>query len=105
MKQLKNNKSPGPDNILNEMLKHGQSELIPVLTKLFNLVYSSMKFPNIWKSSYIVTVHKSGNKMDPGNYRGITLNSCVAKVLSSILNKRIHTYFNSRPNGEGLTKF
>jgi hypothetical protein len=36
--KLKLNKSPGFDNILNNMLKIGQSILLPSLKKIFNLV-------------------------------------------------------------------
>ena len=34
-------------------------------------------------------IHKSGSKYDPNNYRGITLTSCLGKLFSTVLYKRI----------------
>lgn len=37
----------------------------------------------------IAPIFKSGNKLDPGNYRGICVSSYLGKLFSSILNHRI----------------
>ena len=37
----------------------------------------------------IVPVHKDGPRLDPGNYRGITIISCLGKLFLSILNARL----------------
>ena len=39
--------------------------------------------------SYIVPIHKGAAKSDPGNYRGISLLSCLGKFFLSIINKRL----------------
>ena len=37
-KEMKCKKSPGPDQILNEMIKYGSEKLLVAINKLFNLV-------------------------------------------------------------------
>jgi len=89
---LKNGKASGPDGISNEMIKYGQHVLIKPLTKLFNNVLANRIYPSKWAHGYISPIYKSGNPLDPSNYRGITITSCVAKVLNSVLNNRLETY-------------
>ena len=55
--KLKLNKSPGLDNISNNMLKNGQSILLPSLKTMFNACLSSGRYPKIWADGYITTIH------------------------------------------------
>ena len=73
---LKNNKASSFDQILNEMLKFGQTYIIDPLCKLFNNILSTGKFPVVWAKGIIVPIFKSGEKCNPSNYRGITIGSC-----------------------------
>jgi hypothetical protein len=41
--------------------------------KLFNLILDSGKYPSAWRKSFIILIHKSGDKSDLNNYRGISL--------------------------------
>jgi hypothetical protein len=45
------------------------------------------------ETSIYHTSHKSGNKNDLNNYRGISLQNCIAKLFSSALNKRLMTHY------------
>jgi hypothetical protein len=45
---LKNNKASSFDQILNEMLKFGQTYIIDPLCKLFNNILSTGKFPVVY---------------------------------------------------------
>ena len=69
--KLKLNKSPGLDNISNNMLKNGQSILLPSLKTIFNACLSSGRYTKIWADGYIITFHKANDITDPNNYRGI----------------------------------
>lgn len=93
---LKNNKSTGFDAIGNEMLKYGQSYLLNSLQKLFNSILSSGKFPSEWCLGYISPIYKNGCKDDPSNYRGITINSCVGKLFTKLLNIRLEKFLKER---------
>lgn len=76
LKSLKSNKSCGPDNITNEMLKKCSPELQNALQKLLNLILSSGVFPEVWNTGLISPIFKSVDKTDPNqNYRGICVNN------------------------------
>ena len=40
----------------------------------------------------LVPIHKSGDKTNPSNYRAIAISSCLSKLFTSILNKRLVSY-------------
>lgn len=82
---LKNRKAPGLDNINNELLKYGGDTLVDEIHTLFNKIYEKMELPEQWKQSITIPVFKKGDKMDPQNYRGISLLSTVSKVFTKIL--------------------
>ena len=90
--KLKNKKSCGLDGIKNEMLKSGQTYLIPCIVKLFNSFLSKGVYPKKWKTGYIKPIYKAEDPLQPSNYRGITIMSCVSKLFNSILNERLQSY-------------
>ena len=66
------------------------------LTKpLLNLILKSANFPQRWFEDHIVPLYKTVEKSDPGNYRGLTLSSCIGKLFTQILNKRLTTFIES----------
>jgi hypothetical protein len=83
LRLLKNRKSPGPDGILNEMLKYGGTELITHLTQLFQRIFRLGTIPKAWKQSTIIPLFKKGSKTNPDNYRGITLLNTTLKLFTS----------------------
>ena len=86
---LRNGKSPGFDSISNEMLQCLREARPDILRKIFNSILKSPKTIDKWSISMINPLHKSGSKMDPDNYRGISLISCFSKFFSAILNIRL----------------
>ena len=73
IKQLKLNKSGGPDKLINEFLINGKHILTNTLCKLFNKIFEIGYFPDEWSEGYVIPLHKKGSLNDVGNYRGITL--------------------------------
>jgi hypothetical protein len=53
LKSLKNAKTCGFSLIVNEMIKYNQILLIPLLTKFFNIIYTTETYPSIWACGYI----------------------------------------------------
>ena len=90
--KLKLGKAVGLDCISGEILKICSQRMIPWLKKIFNSILQLGKYPNTWSEGIINTLHKSGNVQDPNNYRGITITSCLGKLFSIILNKRLECF-------------
>ena len=88
-KKLKLGKASGYDNSCNEMLIGLIKTYPKVLLRLFNAVLSSSEVIPDWALGMVVPIFKDGSKMDPSNYRGITLISCLGKLFLSILNNRL----------------
>ena len=89
VKKLKNKKAASSNLIKNEILKASCEILMNVYIKLFNLVLDTGIYPSFWCDGLITPILKTGDKSDPGNYRGICVSSCLGKLFSSILNHRL----------------
>lgn len=89
IKHLKSNKSAGLDGILAEMLKCSSSRILPLLEQLFNAIFDTGQYPEVWTQAVIIPIHKAGSKDNPDNYRGVSLLSILGKVFAHILNKRL----------------
>ena len=92
IKKLKNEKSPGFDNILNEFLKINTSLFKNTLLSIFNTLFSKGYFPKVWSVGVIIPIFKKGNINQAENYRGITLLSCVGKLFTSMINQRLNEW-------------
>ena len=60
-----------------------------IYLKIFNLIFSAVLFPDTCSQGLIKPIHKKGDKMNPDNYRDITLLCCFGKLFTSIINDRI----------------
>jgi hypothetical protein len=92
IKNLKKNKSVGLDRVSNEMLCYSQHIMVPVLTKLFNIILRSGQYPSQWCKGYVVPIFKNGDPLLPTNYRGVTILNSMAKLFNSVLNNRLNTF-------------
>ena len=91
---MKNDKAPGADGIMVEVLKYAclDDPSIQFLTDIFNSILITETFPEIWSSGIIIPIHKKGDKDCTTNYRGITLLPVIAKVFTSILAERLRDW-------------
>ena len=89
-KILKAGKGTGIDTLRNEMLRP-LVELYPqLIIKTFNDIITQEKdLCKDWLHSLITAIHKKGAKDDPGNYRGISLMSCLGKLFLTVINNRL----------------
>ena len=62
--------------------------LIHYLFFLINLLIFHI-FPKIWKESYIIPLHKFGNKNEVSNYRGIAKLCSIPKVFEQLLTNQL----------------
>ena len=93
VRKLKNNKSNGADDILNEHIKSTLPRMIDIYTKLFNIVLNSGIIPESWTYGIINPIYKNkGDAFEAKNYRPITLLSCMGKLFTSIIKNRLQTF-------------
>ena len=98
LNKIKTGKSSGPDKILNEVIKYSKPIILNAYTKLFNIILKTGCYPKSWEQSYIIAIHKSGDKTNLNNYRGIALMNCLSKIFSAILNARLKNFMGDKYN-------
>ena len=89
---LKSNKSPGLDNISNNMIKYSQTVLLKNLQKKNNFCLSSGIYSNSQANGYITVIHKGNDPTDPNNYRGITITGAIGKVFNGVLSLKLDKF-------------
>ena len=89
---LQNNKSSSFDRVTNEMLKAGRHYVYKPILILFNKILDSSTYPSMWKLDILTPLHKSGEKSDTNNYRGIAVSSCFGKLFNKMLQKRFEKF-------------
>ena len=95
LKGLKNNKSSSFDRINNEMLKTGGKVVKSAFLHLFNSIQASSFYPTLWKKDILHPIHKSDEKNDPNNFRGIAISSCFGKLFTKLLKNRLESFCNN----------
>ena len=89
IKQLKNNKAPGWDEIPADILKLGGDELAKLLHLLISLIWNTEQIPEDLRDAIIVALFKKDDRSECGNYRGLSLLTSAGKVLGRILPNRL----------------
>ena len=89
IQSLKNNKACGMDKISAETLKAGGEPMRQLLLTIINVAWSEGNTPQDWSKGLITPVYKMGDKLDPSNYRAITLLSIPGKVFCRMILNRI----------------
>ncbi len=106
VKGLKTGKAAGEDGLLNEFLKESNTEILTVITKLFNLCLKFGIYP--WNTTLVSPLHKKGCPHDPDNYRAIAVGSNLGKLFSGILLSRLLEFRKQHcpdtPNQQGFCK-
>lgn len=96
---LKNCKSSatGLDEISYPMLQNLPLDSLKILLSIYNQIWISGIFPEIWRRSVIVPICKPAkDPKDCKNYRPISLISCVSKTLEKMVNTRLRWILESK---------
>ena len=92
---LKNNKSPGTDDILNEFIIAAPDMMRSKLQILFNKILSEGKIPALWKEAIIIPIYKKGKDTNTENYRGISLLNSTYKLFTGCIQARLKNWLDS----------
>ena len=87
------NKGHGHDDISIRMIKICDKSLLKPLTVLFRNSIKSSCYPDIWKKSNIIPVHKKNNKQLVENYRPISLLPILVKYSKILFSIEFITFY------------
>ena len=87
--ELKNNKSPGIDEVVAELTKNGGNQLITFFHKLCIAIWMKKEWPVDWVNSIFVPIPKRGDVLQCNNNRTIALISHCSKILLKIISNRM----------------
>ena len=90
--RLSSSPSCSLDQITALMLKEAKTELLPILSHLFNLSISKRTFPEAWKISKVTPLFKAGRMDSSENYRPISIIATIGKVLERLVHSQCTAY-------------
>ena len=96
IKRLKKGKAVGNDGIPGELLFQGGEIMWKCIWWISKKIFEVQEIPLDWKKGLIYPIFKKGDRLEPNNYRGITLLSITSKVFSTVLNNRILRFCEKR---------
>jgi len=89
IEKLNSGKSPGMDGISAEILKAGGKRMLELVHHLIQHCWLTEVISQEWIDATLVSLFKSGQRDDCGNFRGISLLSVVGKVLARVILDRL----------------
>ena len=93
IKNIPTNKNPGPDSFTGEFYQTSREELTPILLKLFQNIAEGGTLPNsFYKPTITLTPKPDKDVTKKEEYRTISLMNIDAKILNTILVKRIQQH-------------
>ena len=81
IKAMKDNKSPGVDEIPPKLLMERVEQISIPLARVFNLSLKEGVVPFEWKEANIIPLFKKGSRNKSENYRPVSLTSVICKLL------------------------
>ena len=95
LEQLNPGKTPGPDG-WHPMLLKGIADVVSLpLSILFQKSLNEGIASPQWLKACITAIHKKGSKMNPENYRPISITSIVCKIMESIVRDKLVSHMES----------
>ena len=91
-RDIKPKKGAGPDGIGPGFLHLLPAKWLMFLLSLLNTVFVTV-FPTSWTPAKLVMLFKKGCPLDCGNYRGIAIINCFAKLYDYLLNHRLMKWY------------
>ena len=92
VKNCKNKKSTGNDNIDMSIIKHVISHIVKPLTHICNISFKNGTFPDQMKVAKVIPIFKRNDKHVFTNYRHISLLPQFSKILEKPFNVRLDNF-------------
>ena len=89
-------KTTGLDDISPRFLHDGAEYLAEPIKHIVNLSILSETVPSSLKQAKVIPLFKKGSRLDPGNYRPVSILSSISKVLERAVNNQLVEYLDSK---------
>ena len=93
LKGLKNSRSTSIDGLDNFCVRIAADIIDKPLHHIICLSVMQSKFPEAWKLSKVVPLHKKQSKLEMKNYRPVSILSPLSKVLEKAAYQQLYKYF------------
>ena len=94
IRNLNIGKACGPDGISAHMLLICDETISIPLKIIFESIFSTGIYPELWKSANVSPIHKKSDKQLINNYRPISLLPICSKLLEKIIFNQLYSFFN-----------
>ena len=98
LKSINTRKAPGYDGFPGKLLRIAHNELCDPLAMLMNRCISSRCFPEVMKKAELSPIYKKCDNLHKGNYRPVSVLTCLSKLYESVLNDQLMGYFTDKFN-------
>ena len=93
LKNLKNSRSTSIDELDNFCVKLAADIIDKPLHHIITLSLMSNRFPNCWKYSRVIPLHKKESTLECKNYRPVAILSPLSKILEKVVYEQLYNYF------------
>lgn len=104
LNKLKEDKATGPDLLAATVLKRCAKTLALPVAKLARAMLAAGRWPEEWRTHWVVPLYKKKSVYDPANYRGVHLSAQLSKVVERLLG-RYFLPFLEGTNAYGTNQF
>ena len=95
MKNIEISKASGIDKPPGRFLKDGAKILPKPISEIYNLSISHGIFPNACKVAKLKPIFKKGKKVEPSNYRPISLLPLISKIIEKVVHDQTNEFLSA----------
>ena len=88
-------KAAGIDDLSGRFLKDGSLVLSKHRSELYNFSIKLGSFPNSCKIAKLKPLFKKGSKINPSNYRPISLQFLISKIIEKLVHEQISSFLSN----------
>jgi ribonuclease HI len=93
VKRLNNGKAPGPDGVINDLIKAAPEELLNCLHLFIQLMWATGQTPDSWKLSTTILLQKpKGSPLELKTFRRIGLENTLYKVWTNMVREALANF-------------
>lgn len=92
IQKIKLDCAPGLDGLTARFFRNCAESICVPLSIIMDSCFRQSVLPAQWLKASVTPVYKKGDKLDPNNYRPISLTSIACKVMESVISEQIRNF-------------